>query len=185
LPNWSVYIWLILLATGGFLQYAARLARQYIRPFFLAPNPAGASQPPVVPNPTTTAKRLYDIAGTFVSIAMLNYIVAPFQLLDLKRSILAWHRMDWYGHIIIGGTILFFLNGGKKISRDALAKRGIDISSKKPASDIASGMSTPGAATPGTPGSLGAPNGFPLTVPPVEQGIKGAQMTLNEVKKAQ
>lgn len=176
---------LTVLFPGGFIQFTARLARQYLRPFFLVPNPAGASHAPIVPNPTTTAKYLYDAAGIFVSIAMLNYVVAPFQLLDLKRSIRAWHRMDWYGHVIIGGALIFFLNGGKKICREALVKRGINVDSKKPALGTSNGKSTPGAVTPGTPGSLGTPNGFPLTVLPVEQGVKGAQMTLNAVKKTQ
>lgn len=121
----------------------------------------------------------------FVSVAMLNYAVAPFQLLDLNRSLRAWHRMDWYGHFIIGGALVFFLNGGKKICREALAKRGIDVGSKKPGSGTSSGKSTPGATTPGTPGSFSAANGFPLTVPPVDQGVKEAQVALEKVKKTQ
>lgn len=180
---------------GGFIQFAARLARQYIRPFVLLPNPAGSSLAPIAPNPPTTAKRLYDAAGIFVSAALLNYAVAPFQLLDFKRSLSAWWRMDLYGHVLIGGAIIFFQNGGKKICRDALKKRGIEVGGKKPAAAVAvagavpngktSAPSVVNGSTPTTPGQLGAPNGFSLTVPHVEQGVKEAQGALEDLKKTQ
>jgi lysophospholipid acyltransferase len=169
---------------GGFIQYANRLARQYFRPFFVGPEGA----------PPTGAKRAYDIAGILVTHALLNYVVVPFQLLDLKRSFLAWHRLDWYGHIIVGGTIIFFLNGGKKVMRSAAAKRGVVIAGGKPSApgkvvvpargtnengSPKSGAVTP-ATAPTTPGQLGAPTGFSLTVPPIEQGVMEAQVAFGE-----
>lgn len=116
---------------------------------------------------------------------LLNYAVAPFQLLDLQRSIRAWARMDFYGHVIVGGTILFFLAGGKGVCAKALKRRGIDVHAKKggrPAAvngngttngNVVNGNGT--KSSPNTPGVLGAPGGFPLTVPNVEQGVEEAQ----------
>jgi lysophospholipid acyltransferase len=120
---------------------------------------------------------LYDVAGIVVSTLILNYAVAPFQLLDLKRSLLAWHRMGWYGHIIIGVPIIFFMNGGKRIMRAQLAKRGIVI----PGGKGASAGGSNGSSAPSTPGKLGGPNGFTLTVPPIDQGINGG---VKESKKS-
>jgi len=160
---------------GGFIQYANRLARQYFRPFVLGPE---GSAP-------TLGKRAYDAAGILVSVAMLNYAVAPFQLLDLKRSLLAWHRMDWYGHVIIGLPLIFFMNGGKKVCRTQLAKRGIVLpgGGKGNGNGTATPGTPSGAMTPVTPGMLGGPNGFTLTVPPVEQGVKEASIALEDLKK--
>lgn len=157
---------------GGFIQYANRLVRQYIRPFFLPTGPNAADAPP------SFGKRLYDVAGVITSVMILNYAVAPFQLLDLKRSLLAWHRMSWYGHVIIGIPLIFFMNGGKRIVRAQLAKRGIIIPGGKGAP---AGKSN-GSSAPSTPGKLGGPNGFTLTVPPIDQGING---TAKELKKSE
>lgn len=80
---------------------------------------------------------------------------------------------------MIAVPLIFFMTGGKKLCRDALKKRGIEVGGKKPTA-VGSGTATP--ATPGTPG---APNGFSFMVPPVEQGLKEAQATLDEMKKSQ
>src|SRR5258708_7400119 len=128
---------------GGFIQYANRLVRQYFRPLFLTPE-----------GKPTPYKWIYDVLGIFASTLMLNYVVAPFQLLDLKRSILAWHRVYWHGHILIAVPIIFFLNGGKKIMRVFLASRGIVLPDKR---KLKSGDDTPPTSGVVTPGSLGAP----------------------------
>lgn len=110
---------------------------------------------------------------------MLNYVVAPFQLLDLKRSILAWHSVYWHGHILVGVPIIFFLNGGKRIMRNFLASRGIVLPDKRK-SKSANGTPTSGVVT---PGPLGAPNGGTFTTPPVELAVKEAKASLQVSKK--
>jgi hypothetical protein len=137
--------------------------RQYVRPFFVptGPNAANAS--------FSLGKILYDAAGILTTAVILNYVVVPFQLLDLKRSILAWHRMGWYGHIIIAIPLIFFTNGGKKIMRAQLAKRGIVIPGGKGAS---AGGGNGTSASP-TASKHGGSNGVKPAVPPVEPRING------------
>ncbi|KAF8307238.1 MBOAT-domain-containing protein [Clavulina sp. PMI_390] len=171
---------------GGFIQHVARLARQYFRPFVLLPNPGGAALAPIAPVPPTLAKRAYDAAGILISITMLNYAVAPFQLLDWKRSVAAWHAMDWYGHALIVLAMVFFNAGGAKTCAGMLKKRGIDVKAKKgpakPTPMSAAPVGTNGTTTPVTPGVLGAPNGFSLVVPNVDQGVKQAASAMEFTK---
>lgn len=125
---------------------------------------------------------------------MLNYAVAPFQLLDLKRSLRAWYAMDFYGHVIIGVTLVFFLNGGKGIARRELVKRGIDPNARPAKPTVTNGngpLKTNGNgkgksgsdSEPVTPGPLGAPHGFSFVVPNVDQGVKEAQAAIDAKRK--
>ncbi|KAF8341485.1 endoplasmic reticulum protein [Cantharellus anzutake] len=154
---------------GGFIQYSNRLMRQYCRPLFLTPD-----------GKSTQYKPIYDALGILASSAILGYVVAPFQLLDLKRSILAWHRLYWYGHILVALPIIFFLNGGKRVMRKVLASRGIVLPDRRKRKPGAETPLTSGAVTPGAPG---APNGVALNVPPVEMVVKEASAALQESKK--
>jgi hypothetical protein len=72
---------------------------------------------------------------------------------------------------MIGVPIIFFMNGGKRIVRAQLAKRGIVIPGGKGAP---AGGGSNGNSAPSTPGKLGGPNGFTLTVPPVDQSINAS-----------
>jgi lysophospholipid acyltransferase len=113
---------------GGFVTAVARLARANIRPLLL---PAPSRSPSLV-------KRVYDILGTFTSTIILNYVAAPFMLLNLKDSITAWSRLGFYGHFIIFGGLIFFYSGGTKYLRGLQKKRGLHLANGK-----ASGTSTP------------------------------------------
>ncbi len=61
----------------------------------------------------------------------VNYIVAAFMLLGFKDCLKAWHRMGWYGHIMIVGTWAFFNFGGRGILKEVHRQAGRDVSSKK------------------------------------------------------
>ncbi|KAI6046486.1 MBOAT, membrane-bound O-acyltransferase family-domain-containing protein [Pisolithus marmoratus] len=89
---------------GGFITATARLCRSGFRPFVLPPPGA----------PTTTAKRIYDLIGTLVSLLLLNYAAAPFMLLTVTDSLEAWRRLQWYGFWVIGSALAFFYSGGSK-----------------------------------------------------------------------
>lgn len=108
---------------GGFITTAARLARSNIRPLVL---PAPGRKP-------STAKVFYDIVGTLVSTAIVNYAAAPFMLLSARNSFTAWSRLGYYGHIIIGGGLVFFHVGGTQYFRHLQKERGIVPNAKVPA----------------------------------------------------
>ncbi|KDQ14382.1 hypothetical protein BOTBODRAFT_159594 [Botryobasidium botryosum FD-172 SS1] len=97
---------------GGFIQTVARMCRKNIRPLFISPTDTSPS----------LSKRLYDVAGTLSTLALINYAVAPFCILDLRRSLQAWSRMGWYGHLVVAATMAFFYSGGGRLLGAAKAK---------------------------------------------------------------
>jgi lysophospholipid acyltransferase len=111
---------------GGFVTSAGRLVRANVRPLVL-PAPGA---------PPTLAKRVYDIVGTVVCILLLNYTAAPFMLLGIKESLLAWQRLGWHGTWMIGGTFVFFYAGGQRMLKGMQQMR---LKAEKPVS----GATTP------------------------------------------
>jgi lysophospholipid acyltransferase len=105
----------------------------------LAPVPATQPQP-------TALKPLYDAAGTFVSVLLLNYTAAPFMILGAVDSLRAWSRLGWYGHIMLGICLAFFWGGGGRL----LKSKSKRVGSSEP--------NTPGVGT----------------VPPVDLSIREA-----------
>lgn len=115
--------------TAGLLQYLGKQCRHLIRPYFLPANsPGAANSLPRWPYPNL-AKRMYDIAGWFMVQINLNYLVAAFLLLEFKKSIMAWARMYFYGHVIIFSFMAFLRLGGKKWLRAGLPARNKPASS--------------------------------------------------------
>lgn len=108
---------------GGFITTAARLVRSNIRPFFL---PAEGQSP-------SLNKKLYDLAGTIVSIIVLNYTASPFIILTASGSFQAWHNLAYHGHILVFGGLLFFYLGGTAYCRRLHKQMGIAIPERKPA----------------------------------------------------
>jgi lysophospholipid acyltransferase len=94
---------LVAFVTAGFCTSLGRPFRHLIRPFFL-PNP---------PQKSSALKTLYDFLGWFFVQSTLNYLVVPFFLLDLKSALTGWHRMGWYGHILIFGAYGALQLGGR------------------------------------------------------------------------
>ena len=114
---------------GGFITTAARLVRSNIRPLLL---PAPGQKP-------STTKVFYDIVGTLVSTTILNYAAAPFMLLSARNSLTVWSRLGYYGHIIIGGGLVFFYAGGTRHFRHLQKEWGIVPPVKAPGNGSASG----------------------------------------------
>ncbi|OJA12673.1 hypothetical protein AZE42_10144 [Rhizopogon vesiculosus] len=99
---------------GGFITTAGRLCRANLRPFVLPPPGA----------PMTMTKRIYDWTGTILSIAILNYVAAPFMLLSFTDSVEAWRRLHWYGFWMVGSSLAFFWLGGSKFLKALQKKEG-------------------------------------------------------------
>jgi lysophospholipid acyltransferase len=89
---------------------------------------------------TSALKRLYDICTVIVSVAMVNYATVPFMVSTLDRSLKGWTLLGWYGHILIGGALLFYYAGGARVLSAMARKQGKDIRKVTPA---ASGATTP------------------------------------------
>lgn len=127
---------------GGFITAAARLCRSGFRPLVL-PSPGA---------PTTTVKRIYDLAGSLASILLLNYVAAPFMLLTLTDSLEAWRRLQWYGFWMVGTALVFFYSGGSKYLQSLQKKHA------KPAV-VAETNKLP-------------PTPEPLVIPPLEEAVQ-------------
>ncbi|KAF8227989.1 MBOAT-domain-containing protein [Tricholoma matsutake] len=142
---------------GGFITTAARLARSNIRPLLL---PAPGQQPSV-------AKILYDVIGSLLSAAILNYAASPFMLLSASNSFTAWSRLAYYGHVIIGGGLVFFYAGGTKYFKQAQKERGIVLGVKASANGNNSGNS--GQSTPLSEKTFTLPPALDSVVPPLSE----------------
>ncbi|KAF5364062.1 hypothetical protein D9756_000986 [Leucocoprinus leucothites] len=85
---------------GALITSSARLARQSLRPLFLAPSPYANLKP------------LYDFLATLTSLAILNYAAAPFILSTWSDSIKLYRVLGWYGHgVVVGALVVFYLGG--------------------------------------------------------------------------
>ncbi|OTB08472.1 hypothetical protein M426DRAFT_317095 [Hypoxylon sp. CI-4A] len=98
---------------ASFVQQTAKNCRRHIRPFFLDP---------VTQKPLPT-KKYYDIASWFATQATFSFVVAPFVILRLDQSILAWSRVYFYAVITTGATMAFFASPAKAYLRTELDKR--------------------------------------------------------------
>lgn len=107
------------------------------------PSAALTAAPPAQPSPTEL-KPLYDAAGIFVSVLLLNYTAAPFMILGVRDSLRVWSRLGWYGHWMLGACLAFFWSGGARLLPRAPKPRR--------------------AEEPGTPGVT--------IVPPVDAGLR-------------
>lgn len=116
---------------GGFITSAARLARTTIRPLVL----------PAAGEPTTGAKRIYDLLGHITTTLVLNYATTPFMLGTFAASIASWVRLGFYGHIIVLGGLAFFYLGGSRFLKGLQAKKAKAANAKAAAYE--SGTSTP------------------------------------------
>ncbi|KAI9572390.1 MBOAT, membrane-bound O-acyltransferase family-domain-containing protein [Boletus coccyginus] len=106
----------------GFVTYVGRKCRAGFRPFVLPPPGA----------PPTWVKRIYDFLGTFICILLINFVTAPFRLLNFADSMEAWSRLGWYGFWIVGPGIVFFNAGGSKYLQSLWKKQGHVVNGKKP-----------------------------------------------------
>lgn len=79
---------------------------------------------------------------------MMNYMAGPFMLLTVEKSLHVWGLLGWYGHIMIGGSMVFFYAGGIKLLRRTQKQRarkaGVSVDGT---STPASGGETPVSVT--------------------------------------
>ncbi|RYP79486.1 hypothetical protein DL769_002941 [Monosporascus sp. CRB-8-3] len=98
---------------GSFVQTVARKLRRNIRPFFLDP----VSQQPL---PT---KKYYDFVSWLTTQATFSFVVAPFILLRLDKSLAVWASVYFYAVIGTGVSMAFFASPAKVYLRKQLEKR--------------------------------------------------------------
>lgn len=149
---------------AGFATAAARLVRSNVRPLFL----------PVAGQPTTLAKRIYDVVSTAASVVMMNYFAIAFVLRDTPKALAAWTRLWWYGHVGVGALMVFFyFGGGIKYFRKLQQRRAQMPDSK----GNANGLPPKPRAPPAREGSL------PPTVPNLEEMIEMVDEELQSHQK--
>ncbi|RYP16264.1 hypothetical protein DL765_005232 [Monosporascus sp. GIB2] len=98
---------------GSFVQTVAKKLRRNIRPFFLDP----VSQQPL---PT---KKYYDFISWLTTQATFSFVVAPFILLRLDKSLAVWASVYFYAVIGTGASMAFFASPAKVYLRKQLEKR--------------------------------------------------------------
>ncbi|KAF7966921.1 hypothetical protein HWV62_36567 [Athelia sp. TMB] len=137
---------------GGFMTTVSRHARSTLRPLAMA-NPA--------------LRPIYDAFGTLFTVTALNFICAPFMLLTVRDSLLAWHVLGWYGFVIIFGGLGFFYSPvglwakaqSAHLAKDAKAgvqeRRGTSgLKTEMPASGLQANGIGSATLTPTTPGVI-------------------------------
>lgn len=112
---------------GGFLQALCRYIRSTVRPFFLPPSGQTASP----------LKLFYDVLSVIALQTTLNYTVAPFMLLDLRPTLVAWQRLGYYGHWMAFLPLVFFWSGGGTMLRRGPVKQQLG---EKGAKDYVEGI---------------------------------------------
>ncbi|RYP67379.1 hypothetical protein DL771_007270 [Monosporascus sp. 5C6A] len=98
---------------GSFVQTVAKQLRRNIRPFFLDP----VSQQPL---PT---KKYYDFVSWLTTQATFSFVVVPFILLRLDKSLAAWASVYFYAVIGTGASMAFFASPAKLYLRKKLERR--------------------------------------------------------------
>lgn len=90
--------------------------RRHFRPFFLDPR-TGAPLP---------AKRYYDVASWLTTQLTFSFAVAPFLILSLRGSLLAWARVHFYAVVGTAALMAFFASpAAKKHLRARLERRAV------------------------------------------------------------
>jgi lysophospholipid acyltransferase len=150
----------------------SRLSRANIRPLLL----------PLPSAPPSKLKRAYDIAGTITTVICMDYIAAPFMLLSIRNSLVAWRALDWYGlWIIFGGLAFFYAGGGKALKGFYLTgaemeKRQLPSRAQMP---VGGSGATPLAGTAlVTPGDAGIDPVTPGFVVPLDAAVKEVEKRL-------
>lgn len=93
-----------------------------------------------------------------MTILILNYTVIPFMVLDVRSSVSAWGNLWWYGHVLVGGALVFFYGGGVRALRRVQAKRVGRAREKQQEEEDA--------------GDLSDAPGAPVLPPPLEDAAK-------------
>ncbi|KAH7140548.1 MBOAT, membrane-bound O-acyltransferase family-domain-containing protein [Dactylonectria macrodidyma] len=105
---------------ASFIQTVAKNFRRHVRPFFLEP---------ITGNPTRK-KKYYDFFSYLATQLTFSFTTAPFLVLSLSGSILAWRRVYFYAIIWTFFSLVFFSSPGKAALRKQLEKRQGKVSAK-------------------------------------------------------
>ena len=89
--------------------------RRHVRPFFMSPD----GQTP------TPYKPYYDVLSYLATQATFSFTTAPFVLLTLPSSLLAWARVYFYAIIGVAISMAFFASPGKVWLDQNLRKRNL------------------------------------------------------------
>ena len=131
------------------MQTVGRLCRSHLRPLFLPATYVASRTAP--PPPQTPIKIAYDVAGTVVTLLVLNFTAAPFMLLTLRDSMIGWARLSWYGFWIVFGALGFFYAGGtgylKHLQMTRLKQAGVKVDKEVKTNGNGSGTVTPRVQT--------------------------------------
>ncbi|KAK7746060.1 Lysophospholipid acyltransferase [Diatrype stigma] len=98
---------------GSFVQTSAKNLRRSIRPFFLDP----VTQQPL------PSKKYYDVASWFVTQVTFSFVVAPFIVLRLDKSLAVWASVYFYAIIGVAVSMAFFASPAKAHLRKVLEAR--------------------------------------------------------------
>ncbi|AAS54761.2 AGR271Cp [Eremothecium gossypii ATCC 10895] len=85
-------------ATGALFQTVGKIYRKNFRPMFLAED----GKTPL------KSKVIYDFICSWVTKLAFGYLVQPFVILDLRKSLSCWSSVNFYVHIAIALTFLVF-----------------------------------------------------------------------------
>ncbi|KAF5663668.1 putative membrane-bound O-acyltransferase domain-containing protein [Fusarium heterosporum] len=98
---------------ASLIQTVAKNFRRHVRPFFLDP---------VTGNPSPN-KKYYDFASYLATQLTFTFATAPFLILQLQGSLLAWSRVNFYAVIWTVLSLIFFKSPGKAILKKKLEER--------------------------------------------------------------
>ncbi|KAF5619417.1 mboat family [Fusarium tjaetaba] len=98
---------------ASFIQTAAKHYRRHVRPFFLEP---------ITGNPSPK-KKYYDFVSYLATQLTFTFATAPFLVLTLQGSLLAWSRVYFYAVIWTLLSLVFFSSPGKAALKEQLEKR--------------------------------------------------------------
>ncbi|KAM5353757.1 hypothetical protein ACJ41O_000407 [Fusarium nematophilum] len=98
---------------ASFIQTAAKNFRRHVRPFFLDP---------LTGNPSPK-KKYYDFASYLATQLTFTFATAPFLVLSLKGSLLAWSRVYFYAVVWTILSLVLFSAPGKLALKKQLEKR--------------------------------------------------------------
>ncbi|CCM03379.1 uncharacterized protein FIBRA_05509 [Fibroporia radiculosa] len=149
---------------AGFVQTVQRLCRRHLRPLVLPASYVSdrhAPQPPQTP-----LKRIYDGLGIVATVLILNYAAAPFMLLTVRNSFMAWSRLGWYGHWAIVAALAFFYGGGAKWLKNTQAARAEGAKISEENLSISQGAEN---------GTVADDQGKSLVLPPYDDATTGLE----------
>ncbi|CAK7269107.1 Lysophospholipid acyltransferase [Sporothrix epigloea] len=156
---------------ASLIQTVAKNFRRLFRPFFFR-------DPATLKDPLPIKAWLYDPLSFLATQLAFAFAVAPFVLLTLQDSLLAWSRVYFYALVGVLASMAFFASPAKPALKKELERRAAKVvaassgtlgkidPSKLPTAAFASGFVTPNPPS-------------PLLVPvrsvPVNDGVEGSE----------